>query len=204
MLTYYSCVNGGDITGPAVKGNEIRCKCYKKSGKCVWATRNGKTEITTRSMKCSGGVDLSRRITPCNEKPTFCKPVKVFEIDTKNSVTITDSWECQKCFLLNVDLETMSEFDQQDFIDIDLTDSIKEITGWSYPVNSVEMVSSSGKSERWRVGFDRRAHLKNTKVTFSIKIKMKKKEPVIQSISICPCGQFNNILYSNSEVVTEN
>ena len=138
-------------------------------------------------------------MTPCTEKPTACTSIILYGIQTKTKVSVSDSWECRKCFLLNFEVEAMSEFDHQDFIDLDLTNSINDVTGWSYPVDSVKMISSSWDTERWRIGFDRRSHLKNTKTSFSVKIKMKKKEPIVQSMSICPCGIFNVVPLSTTD-----
>ena len=123
---------------------------------------------------------LIRRSIPCHEKPKFCESINIYSISSKSRVTISNSMDCQKCFLLNVELEKVAFFDQQDFIDIDLSDSVKEITGWSYPVSSVDLIGAQTGSERWRIGFENRASLKNSQISFSVKLRMKKRRPIVQ------------------------
>lgn len=148
-------------------------------------------------MKCLRSIERTR-VTPCSEKGQNCETVKLYENSKINSATFYDSWECRKCYVLKVKLKK-ADFDNQDFIDIDFNGSIREVHSWSYPVTSVSklsMVDQNGvwqtsDSERWRIGFDQTANLKDSKLDFSISLKVSKK-PLISAMSICPCGAENS------------
>ena len=111
------------------------------------------------------------------------------DVGLGDSATILDSWECRKCYLLKVSFKSSDLFDHQDFVEVEFSDPLREVTGWSYPVESATRV---GNTERWRIGFNSKADLRETEVNFSVNIKIVKRKPEVISMRTCPCSGNGN------------